>query len=133
MQNPAKQYDAPTANLRLLMGMDRPPAIIVVLAAPKKKQPTKKQQWRKYKALVWKLTNAKDLSTVPNIHLREWRKYDLDHIISIWDGFNRGLPAAAIASISNVRIISHQENADKGTKSHYHANPLAWLLVPMAA
>jgi hypothetical protein len=83
----------------------------------------------RYRALVWKLTNQQDLSSLPNIHLREWRKFDLDHIISIYDGFRLGLPAKAIASPDNLRIIPHRENADKGVRSDYNANPLAGLLV----
>jgi len=91
---------------------------------------TKKQQRHKYKTLVWRLTRTQDLSSVPGIEKRAWKKFDLDHIISIWDGFNLGLPAAAIASISNLRIIPHQENTIKSGRSHFEANPLSGLLVP---
>ena len=89
-----------------------------------------REQKRKYKALVWRLTDAQDLSGLPGIKLRKWRKYDLDHIISIHDGFKKGLPAKAIASLDNLRIIPHKENANKGSKSHYAAHPLAGLLIP---
>lgn len=97
-------------------------------SGPPKQEPLKKQK-RKYKNLVWRLTDAQDLSAVPGIELREWRKYDLDHIISIHEGFKRGLPPQVIASLDNLRIIPHKENSEKGSKSDYDAHPLIGLLI----
>lgn len=88
---------------------------------PKKKElPEDVQKRMQYKARVWQLTNAQDLSSVPNIHLREWCKYDLDHIISIYDGYYMGIPAEVISSIGNLRIIPHDDNTSKGKASHWH-------------
>lgn len=72
---------------------------------------------RKYNNLVRKLTNAQDLSSIEGIEKREFRKFDLDHKISIFDGFRLGLPACFIAGLHNLRIITHEENSRKGNDS----------------
>lgn len=96
---------------------------------PKEKRASVKKDRLAYKRLVWRLTKAQDLSQVPNIHLREWRVYDIDHIISIWDGFRLGLPAETIASVSNLRIIPHEQNIAKSSRSDFDAHPLGGLLI----
>lgn len=76
--------------------------------------PSKREKINSYKLIVKKLTELNDLSGLVNIHLREWRKYDLDHKISVSYGFKNNIPPENIAHISNLRIISHQENIIKG-------------------
>lgn len=88
---------------------------LALLLRPLPKKP--KSDWRLYKIRVWQLTRKQNLSALPNIELRAFRKYDLDHIISVWDGFNYDVPAELIAAIENLRIITHRENTVKGRKS----------------
>lgn len=80
------------------------------------KVPSRKSLWRLYYVRVWYLTRKQDLSSLPNIGLRAFRLYDLDHIISVWYGFHHGVPAEQIAALENLRVITHRENSLKGIK-----------------
>jgi hypothetical protein len=70
-----------------------------------------------YKREVWKLTYKNPLNTLPN-----WKKrgrcgvdgaYQLDHIISINEGWEGGIPAEEIAKWENLRMIPWKDNRDK--------------------
>ncbi|OJW78423.1 hypothetical protein [Spirosoma sp. 48-14] len=86
----------------------------------------KKQAWKLYSDTVWKLTKAQPLHTLPNYDKRDFTTYQLDHIVSVTDGFRYGLPCDWIADISNLRIIEASANMIKGMKSE--PEPLTKML-----
>lgn len=59
----------------------------------------------RYYKLVWEITNAQDLKSLPNSHKRGWRDYHLDHIMPISYGFKNGILPCHIGDISNLRFI----------------------------
>jgi hypothetical protein len=70
-----------------------------------------------YKREVWRLTYKHPLETLTN-----WDKrgrcgvegaYQLDHIVSINEGWNGGIPAEEIAKWENLRMIPWKENRSK--------------------
>jgi hypothetical protein len=70
-----------------------------------------------YKREVWRLTYKHPLQTLTN-----WDKrgrcgvdgaYQLDHIVSINEGWNGGIPAEEIAKWENLRMIPWKENRSK--------------------
>jgi RNA polymerase subunit RPABC4/transcription elongation factor Spt4 len=70
-----------------------------------------------YKREVWRLTYKNPLNTLPN-----WERrgrcgvdgaYQLDHIISINEGWEGGIPAEEIAKWENLRMIPWKENRNK--------------------
>ena len=71
--------------------------------------------FRKYRALVDKLTE-RVAHLVHGIEKRKFREWDLDHIIPVKYGFKNDIPAEKIAKLSNLRMISHQQNTAKGQK-----------------
>lgn len=83
----------------------------------KKVNPVKKKQIltekKEYTARCRAIVKNLDLSSIPNIEKRQWRKYDLDHIISIDYGYRNNIPAEKISSLRNLRIIPHKENKNK--------------------
>lgn len=80
-------------------------------------QQKKIKPFTEYKREVWKLTEEQPLHTLPNIEKRSFKGYHLDHKVSIWDGFKKGLPINQVADISNLRMIPAHENMLKGRKS----------------
>jgi len=50
--------------------------------------------------------------------LRRGNKYHLDHIYSVIDGFNNGIPPNVIANPYNLRVIDCAENIRKSGNSH---------------
>lgn len=77
------------------------------------KYPEKKQ----YKAEVWKYTYQQDLES-----LNHWEKrgrcgvdgaYQLDHIVSIEEGYQREIPAEEVGHIDNLRMIPWKTNREK--------------------
>jgi len=77
---------------------------------------------RKYYQLVWKITNRQPLHLLENIEKRGKAKkgtdnYQLDHIISISDGFSKGISAEDIGHISNLRMIPWRENIKRYYKN----------------
>ena len=67
-----------------------------------------------YKKKVWELTEQNDLSVLDNFERRGFKDYHLDHKVSIYYGFKNGIPEEHIAHVSNLRMIPHKENTDKG-------------------
>jgi hypothetical protein len=71
-----------------------------------------------YKWLVNFHTNQNDLSKLENIELRGYdKKYELDHIYTISDGFYNGVPPEIVGSIVNLRVIPMLENRAKHKRS----------------
>ncbi len=89
-----------------------PPAPIVI-------EPTKKQLWRQYRQKAWQITNAQPLHLLENYEKRGFKNYHLDHILSIWNAFHLNLPPETVGHISNLRMIPHKDNTNKGRKSHF--------------
>ncbi len=85
---------------------------------------------KQYKRRVGKLT---ELSAVmlPGIEKRGFKSYHIDHKISIWYGFKHGISADKIAHISNLRMIHHQENTDKG-KNCFIDEHNSWIIADNA-
>jgi len=70
-----------------------------------------------YRREVWRHTYKNDLESLDN-----WNKrgrcgvdgaYQLDHIISIENGYRKDVPAEQIGSMDNLRMIPWKENRDK--------------------
>lgn len=80
----------------------------------KKKYP--KKQF--YKREVWRHTNSHDLDSLENADKRGRcgvkGAYQLDHIISINEGWEKGIPAEEIGAFENLRIIPWKQNLTKG-------------------
>ena len=74
-------------------------------------------EFKKYKLAVQKLTEKQPLHTLPNIEKRGRAgiegAYQLDHIISIWRGFRENIPVEVIAHISNLQMLTWEENLQK--------------------
>lgn len=70
-----------------------------------------------YKALVWKLTREEPLHLLKGFEKRSWKGLHVDHVLSIAEGFKRGLPPETLAHISNLRMLPAKENLGKGTKT----------------
>lgn len=67
-----------------------------------------------YYVKVWMITEDNDLTTLKNHEKRGFRKYHLDHIYSISEGFKNNIPPEAIGNIENLRFIHHKKNIKKG-------------------
>lgn len=77
----------------------------------------KRWEWNRYRAEVWRRTEEQPLHMLANIERRSFQGWHIDHVLSIWEGFRRGLPCEAIACISNLRMIEGKKNLAKGTKT----------------
>ena len=64
---------------------------------------------------VWIITENQPLHKLRNFKKRGWRKYHLDHIVSISHGFLNGLSPEQIGGMSNLRFIPWKENIRKGS------------------
>lgn len=78
-------------------------------------QTTYKKSKRKYKNLVWRLTEL-NAHLLKDIELRSFKSYHIDHIVPIHQAFKLSINPHLIASIENLRIITAKENSDKGIK-----------------
>ena len=76
-----------------------------------------KSNWAVYNERCRELTERKPLYTLPYFHLRAWRGYHLDHIVSIHQGFKLGISPHCIASLENLRFIPWKRNTDKSNRS----------------
>lgn len=75
-----------------------------------------RKAWLAYKKEVQRLTE--DIAhQVDGIELRSFKGYHIDHKVSIYDGFKNSIPAARIADLTNLRIISSKDNMIKGRRS----------------
>jgi hypothetical protein len=69
-----------------------------------------------YYAKVWMITEANDLTVLKNHNKRGFKKYHLDHIYSISEGFKNSIPPELIGNIKNLRFIHHKKNIKKGAE-----------------
>ena len=67
-----------------------------------------------YYVKVWEITEANDLTILRNHKKRGFRKYHLDHIYSISEGFKNDIQPEAVGNIQNLRFIHHKKNIKKG-------------------
>lgn len=78
--------------------------------------PIKKQ----YKADVWRHTYKQPLNELKNYDKRGRMgvegAYQIDHIISVDEGFKKGIAAEVIGHISNIQILPWEENLEKSNK-----------------
>jgi hypothetical protein len=78
---------------------------------------SKKEQFSIYRKTVWIITNKQAIDTLENHHLRGFKSYHLDHMISIWDGHKKNIAPEVIGALSNLRFIHYKDNMKKGRKS----------------
>lgn len=69
----------------------------------------------RYKNRCLYYTN-KNKHLVPNIHLRSWDNFHLDHIVPISYGYKHNIPPSLIGSVENLQIIPRTQNLRKGSK-----------------
>ena len=94
------------------------------------KDKTQKNAFQTYKEKVWSFTKLQPLSSLPNFEKRGQcieSSYHLDHIMSIWDGFELGIEPKIIGNIVNLRFIPARENLSKHKESHYSKEQLLKL------
>lgn len=81
-----------------------------------------------YKEHVWQLTNCnyrKYKFIINPLNLpRKRKKYSLDHIYSISDGFRDSVPAEILASPVNLQMMLYYENIIKRSRSDISLNEL---------
>lgn len=86
--------------------------------------PQLKTKWQQYEQTVDRITNQnykkyKDIinpSALPRGRTRG--TYQLDHIMSKFDGFSTGVDPESIAHPANLRMMTATENQSKSSKSH---------------
>lgn len=83
---------------------------------------SKKSAFARYKWLVWYYTKQNNLTLLPGYNKRgrlsrHKNYYQLDHIYSIFDGFNNKVPPEIIGNIANLRFIPAIDNLKKNNKS----------------
>ena len=78
-----------------------------------------KSKWKKYRALVWEITEAQPLKKLPNFEKRGFNEYHLDHKVSIWYGFKNHIDPKVIGSIDNLEFIPAKQNALKNTRCNF--------------
>ena len=88
-------------------------------AMPKAKDNSKRKEWAAYRREAWQITNLQPLELLENYNRRGFKDYHLDHVLSIWEGFKRNIPASVVGHISNLRMIPHKQNTTKGTRTEY--------------
>lgn len=79
------------------------------------------KEFRKYHNKVRNLTWKQPIETLENFDKRALSGtpggYQIDHIVTIHDGFVNNIPAKTIAHISNLRMITWEENIIKHKNS----------------
>ena len=72
-----------------------------------------------YKREVWRLTYQQPLESLLNFDLRGRcgvpGAYQIDHMVSIEEGFQSGIPVEEIAHISNLQMLPWEDNRQKGS------------------
>ena len=82
------------------------------------KKPTDKEKRKikaKYYKECWEETE-RNASSLEGIEKRGFKKYDIDHIVPISYGYKNNIPPNLIGSLGNLRIISNDENKEKGMR-----------------
>ena len=79
------------------------------------------QEFNNYKNEVWRLSerNYKKFNKIinPLNLLRGRKKYHLDHIYSIFDGFCNNIPANIISHVDNLQMLLERDNISKSSRS----------------
>ena len=70
-----------------------------------------------YRRKVWAVTKKQSLHELENFEHRGRKEYHVDHILSIKEGFDRGIDPEIIGHISNLRMLPAKENSSKGARS----------------
>lgn len=88
-----------------------------------------------YKRKVYYVTRQQDLSKLPNFDKLRGRcgmqdAYQLDHIISIDEGYQKGIAPEVIGNISNLRFIPWRDNLLKSRSQLGFVEWLATLGIP---
>jgi hypothetical protein len=75
--------------------------------------------FKRYRRLVWKITNSQSLNSLENFEKRGMRgeSFHLDHQFSIFDGFRNNIPPFIIGNLINLKMIHWKENIKKGKTS----------------
>lgn len=78
-----------------------------------------RSEWKIYKLAVKRFTNKQPISSLPGIENRGQGKgkMNIDHIVSIFDGFKNSIPPFIIGSIHNLRMMDAVENSRKMHRS----------------
>lgn len=80
--------------------------------------------FKRYLLRVWRLTYKQPLESLENFNRRGMSgipgAYQIDHKISVKDGYLHNLPESDIASINNLRMIPWEENIKKSSSSLWH-------------
>ena len=76
------------------------------------------KNFKNYARLVWRYTNANELSVLKNIKKRgrSTNEYHLDHKYSIFQGFKDNIPAKIIGNICNLEMLKSGQNLSKNKK-----------------
>lgn len=77
-----------------------------------------KEDKKRYYREVWRLTNQQDISQLQNFDKPRTRAgieggFQLDHIISIEEGWSRKLAPSVVGSINNLQFIPWLDNLKK--------------------
>lgn len=75
-------------------------------------------EYRKYRGKVWTETNKQPISILENFNKRgrsgNTGAYQLDHIISIKNGFDNKIEPCVIGNIVNLQMLTWEDNRKKG-------------------
>jgi hypothetical protein len=78
-----------------------------------------KKLWRRYRNIVWKITEKQNLKKLKNFDKRGFLDYHLDHKVSIWYGYKNKIDPKLIGSIDNLEFIPYRDNMRKATKCNF--------------
>lgn len=87
-----------------------------------------------YYKTVWSFTNESLFIHGNDKFGSDWKErrgnkqFHIDHVYSIYDGFENNVPPYIIGNINNLQLIWHVENRKKGSKSNITLNELIQLL-----
>lgn len=82
--------------------------------------PSLKDDFAAYTCDVWKHTRTsyrKFKDRIKNSSIDRSYNWHLDHVYSIYEGFQNSIPAKMIGHFSNLQMISREENITKNTQS----------------
>jgi hypothetical protein len=82
---------------------------------PKREYEKLKTKKIKYYQAVWRITNKQPIEKLKNYHKRGKAKkgkdhYQVDHIISIIEGYDKGISPKKIGDIKNLRMLPWKKN-----------------------
>lgn len=80
-----------------------------------------KKEFKLYKSVVYYYTRIADISKLENsdkVRGLSGDVYQLDHMYSLKDGYENGVPAYLIGSVHNLRIVPRKENRNKWHNSN---------------